>query len=159
PMNLRQPKYGLPPSPNTRPNRRSCITSSARREKMPRPHARPPSDSTWNSCVVVNAAGSLFACIVLGVTGWYNQTYLKEQLNWFWTMQPYMFANFRPYVFSGDRERALKPGAGFRECARDCPEVIVVPADSFMMGSPENEKGRFDDEQPQQKITFDRSFA
>ena len=30
---------------------------------------------------------------------------------------------------------------GFRDCA-DCPEMIVVPAGEFMMGSPPSEKGR-----------------
>ena len=31
----------------------------------------------------------------------------------------------------------LKPGATFRDCAADCPEMIVLPAGHFVMGSPE----------------------
>ena len=52
----------------------------------------------------------------------------KEQINWFMTMRPYMLASVRPYVLTAEAERALKPGASFRECAKDCPEMIVVPA-------------------------------
>ena len=33
-----------------------------------------------------------------------------------------------------------KPGATFRDCA-ECPEMVVIPAGSFMMGSPANETG------------------
>ena len=32
-------------------------------------------------------------------------------------------------------ERALKPKDSFKECD-ECPEMVVVPAGSFMMGSP-----------------------
>jgi len=39
------------------------------------------------------------------------------------------------------------------------PEMIVVPAGSFMMGSPSTEDGRWNDEGPQQRITFDEPFA
>lgn len=37
---------------------------------------------------------------------------------------------------SAAQEQALKPGDSFKECAGNCPEMIVVPAGSFMMGSP-----------------------
>lgn len=33
-----------------------------------------------------------------------------------------------------------KPGQTFHDCI-DCPEMVVIPADSFMMGSPDNEPG------------------
>ena len=35
----------------------------------------------------------------------------------------------------------LKPGEVIKDCA-DCPEMVVIPAGGFMMGSPENEPGR-----------------
>ena len=41
-----------------------------------------------------------------------------------------------------------KPGSTFRECA-DCPEMIVVPAGRFTIGSPRSEPGRGADEGPQ----------
>ena len=39
------------------------------------------------------------------------------------------------------------------------PEMIEVPAGSFLMGSPPTEEGRYDDEGPQQRITFEEPFA
>jgi formylglycine-generating enzyme required for sulfatase activity len=50
------------------------------------------------------------------------------------------------------------PKDAFRDCA-DCPEMIVVPAGEFMMGSPPSERGRNSDEGPQRKVTFAQPFA
>lgn len=49
-------------------------------------------------------------------------------------------------------------GSRFREC-HDCPEMVVIPAGSFTMGSPEDEKGRFKNEGPQHPVTIARPFA
>jgi formylglycine-generating enzyme required for sulfatase activity len=57
-----------------------------------------------------------------------------------------------------ERERALKPADSFREC-EGCPEMVVVPAGSFTMGSPDSEKGRNSWEGPQHVVTFARPFA
>lgn len=51
-----------------------------------------------------------------------------------------------------------RPGDIFRDCA-DCPEMVVIPAGSFTMGSPANESDRASNEGPQQHITFSRNFA
>ncbi|MFZ1415770.1 MAG: formylglycine-generating enzyme family protein [Defluviicoccus sp.] len=40
-----------------------------------------------------------------------------------------------------------------------CPEMVVIPAGEFLMGSPEKEEGRFDDEEPQHKVTIGTPFA
>ena len=72
-----------------------------------------------------------------------NQATIQEQINWYTTMRPYMLAQVRPYVLTAEAERALKPLDSFRECAKDCPEMIVIPAGEFMMGSPATEKGRY----------------
>ncbi|MCI0600845.1 MAG: formylglycine-generating enzyme family protein, partial [Beijerinckiaceae bacterium] len=69
-----------------------------------------------------------------------------------------MVANFRPYVLNPDVERALKPRDSFRECANGCPEMVVVPAGEFTMGSPSDEKGRYD-EGPQHKVSIAGLFA
>ena len=41
----------------------------------------------------------------------------------------------------------VRPGRVFRDCGT-CPEMVVVPSGSFMMGSPASEAGRDDDEGP-----------
>ena len=51
----------------------------------------------------------LLVGIIAGLVGWINQTYVKEQMNWLWTMRPYMLAQVRPYVLTAEAERALKP--------------------------------------------------
>ena len=53
---------------------------------------------------------------------------------------------------------ALKPGRVFRDC-KDCPEMVVVPAGSFTMGSPPDEEDRDDDEGPQHRVTISKPFA
>ena len=59
---------------------------------------------------------------------------------------------------SAQAEQALKPGDTFIECA-SCPKMVVVPAGTFIMGSPENEAGREILEGPQRKVTIRQSFA
>ena len=59
---------------------------------------------------------------------------------------------------SAAEECALKPKDSFRECA-NCPELVVVPAASFTMGSPESEKDRRNDEGPQHRVTIGKPFA
>ncbi len=49
-------------------------------------------------------------------------------------------------------------GEVFRDC-EVCPEMVVVPAGSFTMGSAETEEGRRDNEGPQRRVTFDYAFA
>jgi formylglycine-generating enzyme required for sulfatase activity len=54
------------------------------------------------------------------------------------------------------------PGAGKIEWFKDLavgPEMVVVPAGSFIMGSPQSEEGRREDEGPQHKVTFAKPFA
>lgn len=55
-------------------------------------------------------------------------------------------------------EHALKLKDSFRECDK-CPEMVVVPAGSFIMGSPDSELNRAKYEGPQHRVTFARQFA
>ena len=47
----------------------------------------------------------------------------------------------------------MRPGTVFQDCAA-CPEMVVVPAGTFMMGSPASEDGRDDVEGPQHAVTI-----
>ena len=49
-------------------------------------------------------------------------------------------------------------GQRFRDCP-ECPEMVVVPAGSFMMGSPDTEEGRNDWEGPVHRVTIGMPFA
>ena len=97
--------------------------------------------------------------IIAGLIGWINQAYIKEQMNWYITMRPYKVTNVDPYVLKPEAERALKPLASFRECAKNCPEMIVLPPGEFMMGSPANERAPLGNEGPQHKVTIAKPFA
>jgi formylglycine-generating enzyme required for sulfatase activity len=55
-------------------------------------------------------------------------------------------------------EAKLKPGRVFRDCT-ECPEMVVLPAGAFTMGSPTSEPGRLDAEGPPHRVTIARSFA
>jgi formylglycine-generating enzyme required for sulfatase activity len=46
----------------------------------------------------------------------------------------------------------------FQDCAT-CPRMVVIPAGSFVMGSPETEPDRDKDESPQRTVSFAKSFA
>jgi formylglycine-generating enzyme required for sulfatase activity/uncharacterized caspase-like protein len=59
---------------------------------------------------------------------------------------------------SGTEECGLKRADNFKECDK-CPEMIVVPAGSFTMGSPPSEPERKDDEGPQRLVTIGKPFA
>lgn len=64
----------------------------------------------------------------------------------------------------GDEKRCLRPGSGnwFKDCS-ECPLMVVVPAGSFMMGSPatepERESWQNGTESPQLKVRISRPFA
>src|SRR5271166_1351960 len=102
---------------------------------------------------------ALLVGIILVLTGVINEAYVREQVNWYWTMRPWRVANVDSYVLKPEAERALKPGDSFRECAKDCPELVVVPAGGFMMGSPKKEAGHQNNEEPQHRVVFAKPFA
>jgi len=51
-----------------------------------------------------------------------------------------------------------RPGETFKECDV-CPEMVVLPAGRFLMGSPATEPNRGSDEGPQREVTIARPFA
>ena len=99
--------------------------------------------------------GLLKKILVAGLIGWLNEAYFVERWNWLTIARPYMLTQVRPYVLTAERERTLKPRETFRECAEDCPEMVVLPAREFMMGSTSGPS----DEGPQHKVAFAQPFA
>jgi formylglycine-generating enzyme required for sulfatase activity len=103
--------------------------------------------------------GALLALLGSGGVAWWQHEYLQDRLNWFATVRPYMRVQIQPYVLKAEAERVLKPGDAFRECAKDCPEMIVVPDGEFTMGSPDKENTRDDSQRPQHRVIFAKPFA
>jgi formylglycine-generating enzyme required for sulfatase activity len=103
------------------------------------------------------AAPALLAVSLLGGVSMI-QPYLKERLYWYFNVRPFVLAAAAERALIAAAERTLKPSEPFRECA-DCPEMIVVPAGDFMMGSPPTDKDRSNHEGPQHKVTIAQPFA
>ena len=62
---------------------------------------------------------------------------------------------------NGERDRSgtgPTPGIRFRDCA-SCPEMVVLPPGTFLMGSPDTEAGRQHNEGPARPVTIGYSFA
>jgi hypothetical protein len=96
---------------------------------------------------------AVLAAVVIALISWINQSSIAHAWRYATVAWPYATANVRPYVLSAAKEQALKSGDSFRECAQDCPEMVVVPAGSFTMGWPDWT------EQPLHTVTFTKPFA
>lgn len=57
-----------------------------------------------------------------------------------------------------EAEINYRPGDTFKDC-HVCPEMTIVPAGAFTMGSPRSEKDRRADEGPQRTVTIAKPFA
>jgi formylglycine-generating enzyme required for sulfatase activity len=69
-------------------------------------------------------------------------------------------ASFTPIPSYASPAPAPAPGGGFRDCPR-CPEMVAVPAGSFVMGRAPDApgKGASASAAPQHQVTFARPFA
>jgi len=94
--------------------------------------------------------GVVVVGIVAAVAAWQGEQWLKEYIYWLTVV--------RGQVLTAAQERVLKPGDTFKECA-DCPEMVVVSAGEFMMGSPADERDRLDNEGPLHKVALAKPFA
>ena len=56
------------------------------------------------------------------------------------------------------RYSALAVGSVFRDCV-ECPEMVVVPSGSFLMGSPNSEDDRYGNEGPRHRVNIGYSLA
>jgi formylglycine-generating enzyme required for sulfatase activity len=75
------------------------------------------------------------------------------QRRWHIAMDPTML------TVEQEKAKAAQPGSDFKECASGCPEMIVIPAGKFIMGSPENEADRNANEGPLHEVTVAKPFA
>ena len=117
---------------------------------------------------ILNAAlYTMLVGIILGLVGWINQDYLKAQWRWYTVQRPFVSANVWPYVLKATIEPTLNRGNIFRECtgAQEtdyCPEMVVVPAGSFLMGSLLADVADHEaplNEIPKHRVTIAHSFA
>ncbi|MEM6625104.1 MAG: SUMF1/EgtB/PvdO family nonheme iron enzyme [Pseudomonadota bacterium] len=94
--------------------------------------------------------GALGLLVVLGSMGYAFEFELKRE----WVQR----FDYARYALSSQDLADLDARATFRECAAEaqCPEMVVIPAGSFVMGSPDDETGRFRDEGPQKEIEIQR---
>jgi formylglycine-generating enzyme required for sulfatase activity len=83
----------------------------------------------------------------------YAATYVHQRVR----LLPILW-NVSPTPLTTAGEAALKPKDTFKECS-NCPQMVVVPAGGFTMGSPENEPGRNSDESPAHMVSIAKSFA
>ena len=131
------------------------ITQSLARDKNMQARAR-----RIRSFVYVLLVG-----IIVSLVGWIEQSFIKKQWLWWASQRPFVSANIWPYAISPAAERALKTGDGFRECAPRqpnadyCPDMVVVPAGTFEMGSPATDPQAYTNEFPQHRVTIAKPFA
>jgi len=98
---------------------------------------------------VGSLATGILAVVGLAYAGLFDRNYLEIQAR-------RLADIYLPTPLSNGNARALKRGDMFKECA-SCPDMIVVPAGEFLMGS-QSPEGR-DDERPQHKVAIANAFA
>ena len=103
--------------------------------------------------LLVRYAVSTVLVGVIAMLAWIYQTAIADTWRSWAVTRPYAAAHVLPYVLTTAAEQALKAGNSFKECAQDCPEMVVVPAGSFLMG------GSQANEKPQHPVTFAKPFA
>ena len=92
------------------------------------------------------SVGVLLIVLLAVLAGWWKQDLFRQHL--------YVWRNVN--VLTAAQELALRPKDSFKECI-DCPEMVVVPAGSFMMGSLPGDGA--ETEQPQHRVVFAKPFA
>ena len=121
---------------------------------------------------------ALLVVAILGFAGFIEKNAAIKQWHYLTVVRPYILANIAPYVLTVEKETALERGDTFRECKERCPEMVVIPKGSFVMGSPDGrtsvigldgkpkpgplspaEEGRGNDESPQHEVEIRARFA
>ena len=116
------------------------------------------------SSMIVGAAYGILALLTLEFAGgWIWQSYFKD----FGEFQA-ASASRKVQLTAAELRRLevvplpnkLVPGTTFQQCA-DCPSMVVVPAGTYIMGSPDDEVGRHatEIEGPQHQVKIARPFV
>jgi formylglycine-generating enzyme required for sulfatase activity len=134
-----------PEAPEITDLRRAFLKASEQAEVARFAESRAARARTKRTQVIVVV---LVAAMMAGLAAWWKEPWLKEQAYW--------ATNVRGHVLTAEAERALKAGDPFKECT-DCPEMVVVAADSFTMGSSEGLGAP--SEQLPHLVTIARPFA
>jgi formylglycine-generating enzyme required for sulfatase activity len=94
---------------------------------------------------------ALLGVSALGYVAWSNRSYVAARF-------ALLTDAIRPRALTAVQEGKLQARDGFKECSF-CPEMVVVPAGKFMMGSPASEPGRRNEESPYHEVVIARPFA
>jgi formylglycine-generating enzyme required for sulfatase activity len=94
-------------------------------------------------------AGLMGVVVLVAGGAWWNY----EKIRWRLSLRD---ASLK--VLDRSAQQSLKSRDTFKECAT-CPEMVVVPAGEFTMGSPANEKDRTSGEGPQHRVVIATPFA
>lgn len=78
---------------------------------------------------------------------------VKQTFQTFLLNAVFLFLNAAPLVTA----QAAEPGEVFKDCPV-CPEMVVIPAGEFVMGSDKTESGHLD-EKPQHKVKISKPLA
>jgi formylglycine-generating enzyme required for sulfatase activity len=135
--------------------RRSDDLSAADREFIDR-SAEKETRSRRRSRLIQTLAYTLMGVVIIGLVGWINQSWLVDQTRWFTTLRPYAKQHIWPYALTTDGEQGLRAQGIFRECesADVCPDMVVVPAGKFSMGSPSADFAA-----PVHEVAIDKRYA
>ncbi|MCZ4341448.1 SUMF1/EgtB/PvdO family nonheme iron enzyme [Sphingomonadaceae bacterium G21617-S1] len=87
----------------------------------------------------------------------------RQAAGWAPTLQSLLFSQESKFqtasTISVPSGSSRSPGQNFRDCAAICPEMVVLPAGSFLMGSSSAEVDREGNEGPVHRVVFARAFA
>lgn len=109
--------------------------------------------------------------VIVGLVGWMNEAHIRHAYRLYWIEARFALANMRPLTVEAEKALRPDPDKSFRECIGEaktdiCPEMVVVPAGLFDMGSPDTERDAPDYDEyagprefPQHKVTIAKPFA
>jgi formylglycine-generating enzyme required for sulfatase activity len=110
-----------------------------------------PEEEAWNAAKDSNSV----AAVQLYLNRYKNGRYQTAAEILLTKLSPAQQPPNKPTVVAQPQIEIYTVGRSFRDCRdNSCPEMVVMPSGSFLMGSPENEQNRGRDEGPQHLATI-----